>query len=128
MFHMKIFLNFMKQSKSKVSDFMQKTIYCNNCKKDVPYYNIDVIKGCVIEGIKQNYTAEASVCKNCNTLIYTPENIRKNIEKRHEIYWNKVKEEKKEEKKKRRNKVVSGVYFAILSFILGLIIALVKGE
>ena len=118
----------MEQSKSKVSDFMQKTIYCNNCKKDVPYYNIDVIKGCVIEGIKQNYTTEASVCKNCNTLIYTPENIRRNVEKRHEIYWNKVKEEKKEEGKKRRNKVVSGVYFAILSFIIGLIIALVKGK
>lgn len=70
MFHMKIFLNFMEQSKSKVSDFMQKTIYCNNCKKNVSYHTIDVVKSCVIEETKQNYTTEASVCKNCNTLIY----------------------------------------------------------
>lgn len=74
---------------------MQKTIYCHNCKKDVPYYTIDVIKGCIIKGIKQNYIAKASVYKNCNTLIYTSE---RNVKKRHEIYWNKLKEEKKEKK------------------------------
>lgn len=118
----------LKNKRKEKCKYAKKTIYCDNCKKDVPYYNIDVVKGYIIEGTKQNYTTEASVCKNYNTLIYTPENIRKNVEKRHEIYWNKVKEEKKEEGKKRRNKVVSGVYFAILSFIIGLIIALVKGK
>ena len=54
MYHMKIFLIFIKQNKSKVSNNIQKTIYCYNYKKDVPYCIIDVVKGYIIEGTKQN--------------------------------------------------------------------------